>query len=198
MVKKSDKEVDSMEAGRDMRFRRVWAFASFSILFLFLCTAASGEGLDTRKDELQCGDVLVQAFTTCTREEVILFPDCTEQHFIFSNQRTGTSVRIKGSEEKAEEQIGTLKILSGLAGDWACIRGKAGLYVILNYWTGGNCGPCEWSEFFDLKGRRLATDKGAKTEANNGQFKKKWDALGLPQPWPRNSFTSIKVLKTDK
>jgi hypothetical protein len=187
-----------MEAGRDVWFKGAWALAFFSILLLFMSTAVSGEGLYTRKDELQCGDVLVQAFTTCTQEPVALLPDCTEQHFIFSNQRTGTSVRIKASGEKAEEQIGTMKILSGLAGDWACIQGKAGLYVILNYWTGGNCGPCEWSEVFDLKGRRLATDRGAKTEANNGRFKKKWDALGLPQPWPRNSFTSIKVLKTDK
>ena len=32
-----------------MRFRRIWAFASFSILFLFLCTAACGEGLYTRE-----------------------------------------------------------------------------------------------------------------------------------------------------
>jgi len=81
------------------------------------------------------------------------------------------------------------------------VRGKAGLYVVINYWTGGNCGTCEWSEAFDLKGRRLFTDK-AENELAMGRiarrFDRKWDSLGLPNPWPRNSFTRIKVLKMDK
>jgi hypothetical protein len=194
-----------MEAERDMRFRGAWAFVSFSIFFLLVSTAACGEELYTRKDELQCGDVLVRAFTTCTEETDLPLPNCTEQHFIFSNQRTGTLVKIRASGKRSVaepiEPTGTMMILDGLAGDWACVKGKSALYVILRYGNGGNCGPCEWYEVLDLKGRKLLTDKkkgepiaDRKTE----RFYKKWDSLGLPNPWPWSSFSSIKLQKTDK
>jgi hypothetical protein len=180
--------------------------AGMALLLLLLTLSlfvavARGEELYTRVDELSCGDAKVQAVTTCALEPNPHFPECTEQHFLFFNRRAGTSVRVKASGEPAEEQFGAFTMLGGLAGEWACVRGKAGLYVVIGYWTGGNCGTCEWSEVFDLTGKRLVTDKrDNELEINRigRRFDRKWDSLGLPNPWPSNSFTRIKVLKTDK
>jgi len=87
------------------------------LLFLTLslfAAVARGEELYTRVDELMCGDAKVQAVTTCTLEPIGYFPDCTEQHFLFSNRRAGTSVRVKASGEPAEEQFEAFTILGGL------------------------------------------------------------------------------------
>jgi len=180
---------------------KVMSLPSFVILFLLLVSVASGEELYTRTDELSCGDAKVQAVTTCTEETNPYFPRCTGQHFIFSNQRGRTSVRVKASGEPGDDRIGTMPALGGLAGNWACVKGKAGLYILIDYWTGGNCETCEWCEVFDLKGRKVLTDKTdkyVKTDREMVRFNKKWDSLGLPDPWPEDSFISIKVLKTDR
>ena len=87
-----------MGAGHDVRFRGVWVFGFLSVLLIFI-TPAQGAGpkLYTRTDEMWCGDTKVQAFTTCTDGTVRPIPDCTEQHFLFSNKRAGTSVKIRAS-----------------------------------------------------------------------------------------------------
>jgi hypothetical protein len=195
-----------MEAGRDVIFRGVGISVSILVLFLVFVTFALGAGpkLHMQIDELSCGDVRVRAFTTCTKETGGPIPDCTEQHFLFSNQRTGISVRIPASGRlilpDSDEPKETMKILNGVAASWACVRGKAGPYVIMNYYTGGTCETCEWSEVFDANGRRLLTDKSDKdpTDKEVKRFNKKWDSLGLPNPWPWNSFTLIKLQDTDK
>jgi hypothetical protein len=79
--------------------------------------------------------------------------------------------------------------------------GKAGPYIIINYSTAGTCGACEWSEVFDLKGKKVLTDKSDNDPPTNRQierFNKKWDSLGLPNPWPEKAFIDIKLQKKDR
>ncbi len=187
----------NMDAKEVTRPKAAVPLLSFLILCVLLSTTPLAAELYTRTDELSCGDAKVQAVTTCITEPNPHFPECTEQHFLFSNPKAGISVRIRASGEPADERTAGMTILGGLAGDWACVKGKAGLYVVIGYWTGG---ICEWDEVFDLKGRRVLAEKGdcRPTDRETIRFNKKWDSLGLPNPWPWNSFTNIRVLKTDK
>jgi len=194
-----------MEAKSDKRLRIGGWLLSFPILLCLTAGAARSEGLYTRTDELLCGDTKVQAFTTCTEETDPHIPICTEQHFLFINEQAGTSVKVRASGRRTiAEPIkprGTMMILDGLAWEWACVKGKAGLYVIIDYGTEGNCETCEWAEVFDLKGRKVLTDKSDKasrTARERERFSKKYDSLGLPNPWPFDAFTPIKLLKKDK
>ncbi len=192
--------MDAMEA---VRFRIVGAVLSFSILFLFIGAAARGEEFFTRTDELSCGGTRVQTVATCAAESED-FPVCIDQHFVFFDKTTGTTVRVKASGDPFvdHEYVGKKTIyttwLWGLARGWACIKGEAGPYIVLEYTKGGTCDTCKWYEVFDENGRKLASDKGAGTDNDIKRFDKTLNSLGLPRPWPRDSFIPIKLLNKDE
>jgi hypothetical protein len=82
--------------------------------------------------------------------------------------------------------------LDALAWRWACVKGKTGSYVIIDYATGGNCRTCEWIEIFDTKGRRLEQDGPNKTTPSISRFLRKWESLGLPETLPEDAYFVIK------
>lgn len=138
----------------------------------------------TATDELSCGEVKVKVVTTCTDERSPQ-PDCIRQHFVFSNQETGASVKVQGSGRLVKgDPPENFASLDALAVHWACVKGKAGPYVLIDYSTGGRCDSCQWHELFDLKGKRLATSQVVDPYGPDTRFTKKWDSLGLPEPWP--------------
>jgi hypothetical protein len=171
------------------------ALVLVSVLFLFLATAARGEGLYTRTDELSCGNTVVHAFSTCYVDPEHA-DDCAEQHFLFVKKTSGAFTRVRASGEpvattNSKDKRGIW--LYGLAWRWACLKGKAGNYVVIDYSAGGNCDTCEWREIFDLTGRRLATSR--KSEAGATRFDKEWDSLGLARHSPEKAFVDIKLQK---
>ncbi len=203
-----------MEAKIDTKFGVARAFVFFSILFLFMGAAAQGQGLYTmytRTDQLPCGGAKVQVLTTCTeKSEEIDYGDCIEQRFLFVNERTGAVVRVKSSGHPVPDHVNGKRIgvwLDALAGDWACIQGKAGSYAVVRYRFGGMSSfeGHAWYEVFDENGRELASDKeiewdekDAKTHRIIAGFERTWHLLGLPDPWPFDSFTSIEIFKEDR
>jgi hypothetical protein len=87
---------------------------------------------------IPCVSALVQAFTTCTEDsDEVSYAECTEQHFLFLNRTTGVAVRVKASGHpvvhRDPEGSRTGVWLDGLAGDWACMNGKAGSYVVIRH-----------------------------------------------------------------
>jgi hypothetical protein len=185
-----------MKYNHDVRFTEIRALLFLSVLF-FSIAPVHATVLFTQTDELSCGDTKVKAFTTCTDEAGPPVSNCTEQRFLVVNRQTGASVKIQVSGRRSTERAPTA--LGGLAMDWACIRGKTGPYVIMGCWSGGNCETCEWHEVFDSKGRRVLTnktDEATRTDRETTRFDRKWRLLGLPDPWPSDSFTPIKLRET--
>jgi hypothetical protein len=185
---------------RGSTWRHTCTLLLFLTLPLIVSGVACGEGFYTRTDELSCGNTKVRAFTTCAGNSDPR-GSCTEQHFVFSDETTGAFVKVPASGETAaganfEGRMGVW--LYGVAWQWACLKGKTGAYVVMTYANGGNCDTCEWVEIFDLKGRRLATDGGPKTNANIARFNKTWGSLGLPRLWPEKAFANIKLRKNDR
>jgi hypothetical protein len=195
-----------MKTAGGMRLKAASLLLHFSILSFYLGAPAHGEGLYTRTDALSCGSALVRAFTTCTVQTDKIRPAaCTEQHFVFLDQTTGASVTVNGSGKIAgDARKGTRLWLDDLALDWACLKGKAGYYVVIGYgrtepcglW--GELGLCGWDEVYDVHGRDLAIRNGAGMADDGAQNEKKWDSLGLPEPWPRDSFSPIQLLRKDR
>ncbi len=194
-----------MEIGHNVRFRGVWAFGFLSVFLIFI-SPVHGEGLYTQTDELSCGDVKVQAFTTCTSCSTVLTDsECTEQHFLFINSNEEMSRKVTASGQLKEryaahgKKMG--KWLDALAGAWACLRGRHGSFVIIGYANGGNCPHCEWYEIFDLKGHMLASSRVPTTATKKGEerirdaFGRKYNALGLPMPWPDSSIRLFRIFE---
>ena len=167
---------------------------------------SSREGLYTRTDALSCDGAAVRAFTTCTvQADKVRSAACTEQHFVFLDQTAGASVTVRGSGKLARDaDKGTGLWLDELALDWACLKGKAGYYVVIGYgrtelcglW--GELGLCGWDEVYDVHGREVATNKHADTVDDAARYEKKWDSLGLPEPWPRDPFSPIQLFRKDR
>jgi hypothetical protein len=199
-----------MVARGDMRINSAGVILLFLILFLFMGASARGEGLYTRTDELSCGNTLVQAITTCTEDsDEISYAGCTEQHFLFHNRTTGASVRVEASAHpvvhRTSEGKRTGVWIDGIVGDWACLRGKAGSYVVIRHEIVNTGVGYPRYEVFDVNGTRLARDaeiqryeKDAKKDELIKGFEKKWHSLGLPEPWPWDSFVSIQLFKADR
>lgn len=182
------------------------------VLILFLCVFSgnvNGESLFSSIDEMACSDVVVKAFTTCPSDnKVISLSECTEQHFVFSNKRTGKSTEVKCHGETAAHfgpdgrSLGNY--LDALAYSWACVEGMSGRYLLVLYTTGGTCDGCEWAEIYSLQGGRLAANKiqskkkDAKTYNPLEKFKETYKRLGLPEPWPRDAFKDIKLFRADR
>lgn len=175
----------------------------FSLLFS-TASAPAATTLYTQTDELACGDTRVKVFTTCTIGDIEDPQECTKQYFLFTDQRTGTELKVKASGRPSSDPIepgSKTKILDGLAWRWGCVRGKAGQYIMIDYGTGGNCETCEWVDIFDLNGRKVLTDRSDKdrrTDREIRRFRKKWKALGLPDRWPGDSLVRITTKRTDR
>jgi hypothetical protein len=197
------RKAGTMEARRDMRFRAVGWLLYFSILFLFT-TPLCAEELFTRTDELSCGNTVVQAFTTCTEDSHdVDTAVCMEQHFLFTDKKTGASVRLEGSGDPIVDRGfagGKTRILyNGLTRNWACLTGRAGFYVYVRVTrriptdTGYT-----WDELWDLRGRRLASTKGDSDKIWK-RFYRIWDSKDLPtHPLPDYAFVPIQLFKTDR
>lgn len=156
------------------------------LLLLISITPVHATDLHTRTDELMCGGTKLSVYTTCI-EETTEGPQCTEQRFIFLDRKTGASAKAEGpgrrTIEAPIEPKGHVWFLDRVASAWGCFRGKGGPYVVTYGGNGGNCETCEWWEVFDLKGRKLLTDKSDKarrTDRERERFDKKWESLGLP------------------
>ena len=159
----------------------VWLL-SFCILFVFI-TPLRGEGLYTRKDELSCGNTVVQAFTTCTEDSHdVDTAVCTEQHFLFVNKKTGASVRVQGpGKPVVDRDVAGGKIgarYHGLARDWTCLESRAGFFVFIGFVRNPGTDKVEpWEELWSLKGRRLTSNE-ARVGRGLGQI---LQDMGIPK-----------------
>jgi hypothetical protein len=193
-----------MKAKGDNRLRIVGWLISFSILLALTSGIARGEGLYTRTDELSCGNTVVQAYTTCTEEsQDVDTADCTEQHFLFVNKKTGASVRVEGRGKRVVRRDvhggKTRAHFNGLARAWTCLESRAGFFVFIEFVRNpGADSPHPWEELWDLKGRRLASNEGDSDEAS-ARFYKIWKSKDLvTHPLPIMDFVPIQIFKTDR
>jgi len=177
-----------------------------ALTILLFGSIVSASDLYTAQDRLVCKNTEVRAFTTCTSDSTVAMDaECTEQHFLFADRDGKVLARVPGSARLSQrlrddgKDMGTW--LDALARDWACLKGRNSPFVVITYWNGGNCSRCDWDEIFDLKGHRLATSEvppwvNEKEEERIGKaFYKKYDALGLPMPWPHSSFQWFRVFE---
>jgi len=187
----------------DKRFRVAALFLSFSLLLVLMSDIASGEGPNTRVDELSCGNTVVRAYTTCTEDSHDLETAvCTDQHFLFVNKETGASVKLQGSGELVVDRDAKGKKIArydGLTRSWACLQGRVGFYVYVDVTRREQKGiPITWCELWDAKGRRLATTKGD-SDADWRRFYKTWDSKHLPtHPLPDYAFVPVQLFRTDR
>lgn len=151
--------------------------------------------------ETTCDCVKIKAVTECVNEYPG-FSECTKQEFIFINKKTGkTTEKIASGELVASKDAkGNIlgKYLDALAFSFACVKGKNKYYLIVGYYTGGNCDECEWYEFYDLNGKLLLSSRGLHTENDHKKYNETYKSLGLPKQWPRKEFKNIKLRKESK
>ena len=177
------------------------------LAMLLLSSVASAKDPVMVEDRLACEDTEVRVFTTCTSDPTVpLDAPCTEQHFLFVNEKEKMSRRVPASgrlrEVRGAHGVKMGKRLDALAEDWACMKGRDNKsFVFIGYYTGGICDRCEWWEIFDLKGRRLASSKvpesvGEKeAERIRHAFIRKNNALGLPRRWPDSAFQWFRIFE---
>ena len=154
-----------MEAGRDVWFKGAWPLALFSILLLFMSTAARGEELYTRKDELQCGMCwyrpLRRAPGSRSRASSRLYRAAF--HLLEPADRDFSQDKSIGRAGRGADRHNENSQRAGR--DGACIRGKEGLYVVIGYWTGVNCGTV-------CNGMRSSTSRARGWQRIKGQKQK--------------------------
>ncbi len=194
-----------MKAEGHKRLRVGGWFLAFSILLAPTGGIARAEGLYTRTDELSCGNTVVRAYTTCTDDsrDVDTAADCTEQHFLFVDNKTGASVRVEGRGRRVVRRNvrgGKMEAhYKGLATEWACLESRAGFFAFVGFVRNpGADNPHPWEELWDLKGKRLASNEGDSDEAS-ARFYKIWKSKGLvTHPLPIMDFVPIQIFKTDR
>lgn len=92
-------------------------------------------------DELMCGDIRIEAVTKCPFEHK--YPlwqlECKQ--------------KISIGEKILDDKPGITTL-------WGCIqdRKSSNYYFVIDFYSGGNCLGCEWTDIYDLKGRLLMTD----------------------------------------
>ena len=171
----------------------------FALTILLFGSVVSASDTSTMEDRLVCKNTEVRVFTTCSTDPLAIFAlECTEQYFLFVDVNKKTSTRISASGQLKERygaqgrKMGNW--LDALALEWACLRGSNEAVVLIGYTRGGICSRCQWYEIFDREGRMLASSKvpplakKKEEERINEAFYKKYDALGLPMPWPDSSL----------
>ena len=196
-----------MDAKEVTRSKVAAPLLSFLILFFLLDATASAVELYTRTDELSCGDAKVQAVTTCTEDSYGAFLVwCTEQRLLFLDRKTGNTVTVKPGYPfvyRSSEGKRKWVWIDKIGGDWACLSGKEGFYVVIRYMHGTWYDGWARYEVYDTTGRQVLTDKGAedgseKEDRIRREFDRSWRSLGLPSLWPWDSFITIQIFKEDR
>ncbi|MEK6857926.1 MAG: hypothetical protein AABX39_05045 [Nanoarchaeota archaeon] len=101
-------------------------------------------------DELVCGNVRVEAVSTCAEEADFPNGPCINQKIFFIG---------KDDNKKLVKDLIDNEILSDMANSWGCVKDKKNKkYIAIGYGTGGNCTFCEWSEIYDLEGELLISN----------------------------------------
>ncbi len=93
-------------------------------------------------DELICGDVKIKSIARCPFDHKYpLWPlECEQKLFI--------------GEKMLGDKPGTTYL-------WGCIqdRKSSNYYIVIDFYSGGNCWTCEWTEVYDLRGNLVMSDE---------------------------------------
>jgi len=158
----------------------------FIVVVLYTFTAHAEQSY-TKNAEMMCGDTKVNIITECYDDSAIL-PHCTKQDIEFKPKDINKNITQATIGKEGDYFLAT---------SWACVKGKSQAYLLINYNTGGNCEDCEWTELFDLHGKKMANNRGKTTGKANKHFEKIYKQIGLPQSWPRSSFDHIPIKRKD-
>lgn len=156
-----------------MRLEGIVYLIGISVLGILSCSSelfALEESYKTNA-EFICGGKEIQITTKYKVYSPNAIPNCEDQAITFKNIKTGKTIVTTSSGQPYDE------ILDNTCADaYKCVKGKSQNYIVLLYRTGGNCEDCEWLGILDLKGNRVAIDRG---KLNKTKFAKKWKSLGL-------------------
>jgi hypothetical protein len=149
-----------------------------------------------------CGDFRVIAFSDY-RVGVEIAPshkkyqEIIRQYFEIMDLKNGHKKMVVFSYPYGKENIDSnekfIKQEDSYVGDhaydWACLKGKDGYFLAIEYANGGNCYNCQWVEIINKKGEVIDT-----SEDDPAHFKKTLLELGLPQisPFEANFKNKIK------
>ena len=164
---------------------RIRAYGARSATVCLLCMivlfarVACAEGSYTKTAEMICGDTKIKVITECFDDSLIP-PSCTKQRFELTDQQTKKTVAKSASGKLVDSDL-TGPSLGALATRIQCVAGKTQPYLIVWYYTGGNCEQCEWQEILDLMGKRLGSNQ-TKTKNSLAEFDATWTRLGLGSP----------------
>ncbi len=90
------------------------------------------------KDELVCGDVRIKSIANCPFE--YKYPlwqlECEQKLFI--------------DEKMLDDK-------PGITTSWGCMqdRKSSNYYIVIDFYSGGNCWTCEWTDVYDLRGNLI-------------------------------------------
>jgi hypothetical protein len=178
-----------------------FVFLLVNMIILPIKTGAYAQQPYTKKVELICDNAKVELITNCNDDTIPSFPECTEQFFVFTDLKTGESItkRASGSIKLVKDATGRpiRKCLDALATSWACVKGETQLYLLVGYYTGGNCNECEWFEIYEPNGKSLSESRGKNIKEYKEEFKRTYNHFGLPKTWPTSSFIYIKLSRNN-
>lgn len=104
--------------------------------------------------KITCNSTEITATTTCISGDLAGYPVCQTQEFGF-HRENGKSITIKAEGLLIKPESQEAEMLDYLASAWTCATGMNGIYLIVNYYNGGNCSECEFYEIYDLNGTKL-------------------------------------------
>jgi hypothetical protein len=169
-------------------------FGSFAMaIFIFAVTPSicSAGNIQQIKNEYLCDDTKVTIISDCDRDELPpYFPSCNKQSIMFSRQGKDITVKASGKLTSVRDGKGRVigKWLDAVISSVACVQGKNKHYLLLSYYTGGNCEQCEWYDIYDLNGSRLAGGSSRNDKRKtNATYKK----LEMPKEWSWSLFKNV-------
>ena len=171
--------------------RKVFTWIYFFTLFVLsssVCWAGSSQSIVS---EFACNDAKVTIVSVCDKESFGPFPFCTQQNITLSKQGKKIPIKADGKLTPEHDRNGkiTAHLLDAVVSGIACVKGKDKDYILMSYYTGGNCEQCEWYNIYDLDGHRLA---GGSSRGAKKKFSSIYKKLGLPEAWPEDKFKRIK------
>jgi hypothetical protein len=146
-----------------------------------------------KSTEIKCEDIFVKIKTECLSDSMRSFHFCISQEILLISANDARSIRIPVSGILTKTNFAPLPILNALVSEIACVKGYKKSYLIIGYYTGGNCAECEWDEIFDLDGNKLVSSKGIR--GSYEKFNKTCEELGLPKKWPSSLFVHVNLMK---
>ncbi len=164
------------------------------IFILSFCSveAASGDQPYIKSAELLCDGTKVAVTTLCSDDSSLVYPKCQSQSLAFTNLATNKVVTTRSTQAITVKMFGS-EMIDGLAGSWACLKGKNNTYLVVRFYNGGNCEECEWLEIYDLDGRNLTP----KSRKHRSEFGERFGALCLQENW-KEVLISIPLRRGDK